>query len=170
MLKPLIVDKPYPSLSNLSPNLFDAKIISPQYATSTGELNAILQYIYHSTIFSSKQMEETANTIKSIAIAEMLHFDLLAEALINLGVQPIYSCQPPAAFNFYSSKFVSYGSSLKNMIEDDILAEKHAINAYGRMLTRINNQTLYQLISRIQEDEKLHLETFQTILSDICGN
>jgi bacterioferritin len=167
MLEPLIVNAPYPSTDGITKDARTIKIISPAYATSTGELNAILQYIYHSFIFSSSGMEEHANTIKRIAIAEMLHLDLLGDMIIALGAQPIYSANPPAYFNFYSTKFVAYGCSLVNMIEDDILAERHAISSYTQMLPRLKEEKVKAVIARILEDEKLHLVTFCDILKDI---
>jgi bacterioferritin len=170
MPKPLIVDAPYPDPQELSHDAYTIKIISPAYATSSGELNAILQYIYHSFNFSSKGKEEIATTIESIAIAEMLHLELLGKSILALGAQPIYSAQPPATFNFYSAKYANYGCTLRSMIEDDIMAEKQAICTYERMLTRLKNQLAYDIIARILEDEKLHLTAFRGILADICGD
>jgi bacterioferritin len=168
MIKPLIVDAPYPTTEGIVRDICNLKIISPAYATSTGELNAIMQYIYHSLIFSAHDRGDDADTIKSIAIAEMLHLDLLGDTIIALGAQPIYSANPPSAFNFYSTKFVSYGCSLTQMIEDDIMAEKHAISSYQKMLPRLNSQKVRAIISRIIEDEKLHLTAFEQILNNLC--
>jgi bacterioferritin len=167
MIKPLIADAPYPSTDGILRDVCQLKIISPAYATSTGELNAIMQYIYHSLIFSANGRTEDADTIKSIAIAEMLHLDLLGDCIIALGAQPIYTANPPAAFNFYSTKFVNYGCSLKSMIEDDIMAEKHAIASYTKMLPKLNGTKLGEIIARIIEDEELHLTAFNKILKEL---
>lgn len=165
MIKPLIADGAYPGLDSLSCDVCSAKILSPAYATSSGELNATLQYVYHSINFSCRGDERTAATLKSIAIAEMIHLNLLAEALIRLGAQPVYSFNPPGQYNFYSTKFVAYSRSLKNMIEDDIMAEKYAIYCYERMLCRLKNDCLKSLICRILDDENLHLDVLREILS-----
>jgi bacterioferritin len=126
-----------------------------------------MQYIYHSLIFSAHERQEDADTIKSIAIAEMLHLDLLGDTIIALGAQPIYSANPPSGFNFYSTKFVNYGCNLPQMIEDDIIAEKHAILSYQKMLPRLNSKQVKAIISRIIEDEKLHLTAFEKILNNL---
>lgn len=167
MPKPLIVDQPYPSLDSLTCDPYSVRIISSAYATSSGELNAILQYIYHSVNFSYKEDEKRAELLKSIAIAEMRHLDLLAEALIRMGAAPVYTSQPPAQYNFYSTKFVAYSRTLRNMVEDDIMGEKYAIYVYERMLSRLKNDVLKRLICRIIEDERLHLETLEQSLKDM---
>lgn len=167
MPKPLIVDAPYPSLTSLTADPVSVRVISTAYATPAGELNAILQYIYHSFNFAAAGDKVRADLLKSIAIAEMKHLDLLGTALINLGAQPVYSYFPPAKYNFYTTKFVAYSRSLRNMIEDDIMGEKHAIYGYERMLPRLKNRTLHELIERIIEDEKLHVAALKNSLDGL---
>ena len=167
MPKPLIAEGAYPSLKDLHCDPYAARIISSAYATSAGELNATLQYIYHSISFLTKDDEKRAELLKSIAVAEMIHLDLLGEALARLGSPPVYSFSPPAQYNFYSTKFVAYSRSLRNMIEDDIMGEKYAIYGYERMLPRLKNDTLRSLICRILEDEHLHVEALKSSLEGL---
>lgn len=167
MPKPLIAEGEYPSLENLQCDPYAARIISAAYATSAGELNATLQYIYHSLNFGCCGDKKRADMLESIAIAEMHHLHLLGEALIRLGSSPVYSFLPPAHYNFYSTKFVAYSRSLRNMIEDDIMGEKYAIYGYERMLPRLKNDTLRALICRILEDEQLHLECLKDSLEGL---
>lgn len=167
MPKPIIAEGRYPDLDGLSCDSQSVRIISPAYATSCGELNATLQYIYHSINFSCAGDECTAEKLKGIAIAEMHHLDLLAEALIRMGAQPVYTFNPPGQYNFYSTKFVSYSRSLRNMIEDDIMGEKYAIYTYERMLNRLKNPTLQALICRIIDDENLHIEVLKDVLENM---
>ena len=167
MPKPLIAEGSYPSLKSLEKDPVSARIISAAYATSSGEVNASLQYIYHSINFSCRDAEVRAQLLKSIAIAEMMHVNMLAEALMRLGEQPVYSFCPPAHYNFYSTKFVAYSRTLRNMVEDDIMSEKYAIYGYERMLPRLKNSTLRTLICRILEDEQLHLESLKSSLDGL---
>ncbi|MDE6558245.1 MAG: manganese catalase family protein [Clostridia bacterium] len=167
MPKPLIAEGGYPSLKDLQCDAYSARILSSAYATSAGELNASLQYIYHSINFSGKNDDKRAELLKSIAIAEMIHINLLGEALIRLGAPPVYSYCPPAHYNFYSTKFVAYSRTLRNMIEDDIMGEKYAIYNYERMLPRLKNDTLRTLICRILEDENLHVEALKSSLEGL---
>lgn len=167
MPKPLIAEGAYPSLKDLTCDPYAARIISSAYATSSGELNATLQYIYHSFNFLVADDEPRAELLKSIAVSEMIHLDLLGEALSRLGSPPVYCFAPPAQYNFYSTKFVAYSRTLRNMIEDDIMGEKYAIYGYERMLPRLKNSTLRSLICRILEDEQLHLQHLKCALEGL---
>ena len=167
MSKPLTLNEPFPTVEGVCPDAYSLAVISPAYASSTGELNAVLQYIYHFFNFNKHGLKEYAETLESIAIAEMLHLKLLGETILALGSPPLYCQNPPTAYNFYSTKFVAYSRNLVNMIEDDIMDEKHAIRQYTRMLTRLKNEQVKAIVSRILEDEKLHLETLKQILSKL---
>ncbi len=164
MSKPLIVDAPYPTTEGICPDVYSLRIISPQYAASTGELNSVLQYIYHSFNFGYKGYTDYAETIEGIAIAEMMHFSLLGKTIMALGAQPIYAQYPPTGFNFYSTKYVTYSQSLKFMLEDDIRSERYAIKSYEKMLKFLKNDKVAAIILRILQDEKLHLEKFEQLL------
>ena len=167
MSKPLTLNEPFPTTDGICPDAYSLAVISPAYASSTGELNAILQYLYHFFNFEHHGLIEYAETLEGIAIAEMFHLKLLGETITALGAQPIYCQNPPTAYNFYSTKFVSYTRNLVNMIEDDIMGEKHAICQYSRMLKRLKNEQVKSIVSRILEDEKLHLAALKEILDKL---
>lgn len=167
MAKPLTIQAEFPTTEGLCPDSYSLAVISPAYASPTGELNAVLQYFYHYFNFDKQGLKDYAADLESIAIAEMLHLELLGKTIMALGAQPIYCQNPPTAFNFYSAKYVTYSRNLVNMIEDDILGERRAIALYTKMLTRLINEQVKGIISRILEDEKLHLEKLQSILKGI---
>ena len=118
MSGPLSASKPYPSAEGISPDAYSLRIISPAYASPTGELNAILQYIYHSFYFEKYGFHDIAETLKSIAMAEMRHLDLLGETILALGAPPVFCRFPYYGFDYYSAKYVAYSRSLKFMLED----------------------------------------------------
>ncbi|MDE7453898.1 MAG: manganese catalase family protein [Clostridia bacterium] len=167
MAKPLTLQAEFPTTEGLTPDSYSLAVISPAYASPTGELNTILQYFYHYFNFDRCGYKDYARTIESIAIAEMLHLEILGKTIMALGAQPIYCQNPPTAFCFYSAKYVTYSRNLIHMIEDDIMAEKRAISLYSRMLTRLKNEQLKDIISRILQDEQLHLEKFQEIMQGL---
>ena len=167
MMKPLIADNVYPTTDDIAPDCRALRIVSPAYASSTGELNAILQYNYHAVMFAGKGLDEYADLLDSIAVAEMIHLKLLGRLILALGAQPVYTALPSAGFNFYSTKFVAYSRSLKNMIEDDIISERHAVMRYAHMLDRLRNDRVSRIIACILEDEKLHLNALSELLNKI---
>lgn len=163
MAKPLTLQEEFPTTEGLCPDAYSLAIISPAYATPMGELNAILQYFYHYFNFDRQGYKEFAHDLESIAIAEMLHLELLGKTIMALGAQPVYCQNPPTAFNFYSAKYVTYSRKLITMVEDDIIGERHAIAIYTKMLCRLKNEQLKSIISRILADEKLHLAKLEEI-------
>ena len=169
MPEPLIVSKPYPTIEGIIPDAYTLRIISPQYATSTGELNAILQYVYHSFYFKKCGYSDISKTIMSIAVAEMMHLDMLGQTILALGAAPVFSRYPGSGFDYYSTKYVAYSRTLTFMLEDDIIGERTAISQYDKMLVKLRNEKVKEIVSRIREDELLHLEVLQKILKDFKG-
>ena len=167
MPKPLTLDEPFPTTDDIVPDARSLAIISPAYASAKGELNAILQYFYHYFNFDKQDYIEYARDLEGIAIAEMLHLEILGKTIFALGACPIYCQNPPTAYNFYTAKYVTYSRNLIQMIEDDVLAEKHTIEMYKGMLCRLKNKKVEDIISRILKDEYLHLEKFKEILSNL---
>lgn len=166
MPKPIQLSEPYPTSEDISPDAYSLRIISPAYASSQSELNAILQYIYHSFFFERAGHRDIADVLTGIAISEMHHLDLLGGSILALGATPVYAQYPSTGFNFYSAKYVAYSCTLKNMIEDDIIGERHAIAQYERMLKCLKNERVIAIITRILQDEKFHLQTLEKILND----
>lgn len=166
MPKPLTLPDPYPSTKDLCEDAYSLRIISPAYASSTGELNSTLQYIYHSFFFGRYGYADVAEKLVSIAVAEMMHINILGQTILALGAPPVYCRYPNTGFDFYSAKYVAYSRSLKYMLEDDILGEKHAIAEYDCMLKKLKNPQVKKIVSRIRGDEILHLEALTNIFND----
>lgn len=151
------------NLDNITQDLRSARIISSAYASRTGELNAILEYMYEATIFDSYGQNDIANTFRRIAMDEMEHFDLLAKTLIRLGVAPIYTAFPPQRDMFYSTRYVNYCSDSQRMLSIAIQSEEFAIKDYTKMLSILQNNEVKNVISFILEQEKGHLETLKNL-------
>ncbi len=166
-MSPLIADRPYPTEEGVCPDAYSLRVISPAYASPAGELNAVLQYMYHYHHFVANGYNEPAKVIESIAVAEMFHLKLLGATVLALGAAPVYTFNPPCLFNFYSAKFVTYSRSLVCMAEDDVRAEKQAIHDYERMLRALKNAKVKEIIERILDDERLHLAAFEEILHSL---
>lgn len=166
-LGPMTVDIPFPSLDDITPDRRTAEIISPAYAASGSELTAVLQYVYHSLHFEDGDMDDIAKIYHSIFVAEMYHLDLIGDMLIRLGVDPIFVGMPPHKFNYFSSSYVSYSKTPKQMLLDDINGEMKAIELYRSMVAKLGECTVSSVISRIIMDEELHLKTLKEIYAHI---
>lgn len=162
----MISDSPYPTTDGIKNDSLSLRIISPAYATSVGELNAILQYVYHSFCFYKYGFKDYAETLMSIAKAEMIHLDILGKTIFALGAAPVFAQYPLTGFNFYSAKYVSYSNTLKNMLEDDLIGERRAIADYNKMLKCLKNRQVSDIIARIVEDEKIHVSALEELLKE----
>ena len=165
-MKPLICDLPYPTLNNLTTDVKSGQIISFAYATQKGELTAILQYLYHQ-VFMQNFSEKHADTLFMIALAEMKHLHILAQAMEKLGIAPRY-VQYPNSKIYYDTACVSQSVTPQKMIMDDIQVELNAIAEYNKMLFVLKNEEVQAIISRIILDEQLHLETLKQMLESLA--
>lgn len=167
MVEPLTLQADYPTTDGLSPDAYSLAVISPAYSSPTGELNSALQFLYHYFNFERLRKKSYARELHSIAAADMLHFEILGNAVSALGAQPVFCQNPPTGFNFYSAKYVVYSRNPVNMIEDGLICKKRSVSLYNKMLSRLQNEQLKKIISRILDDEKLHTEKLKDILREL---
>jgi len=166
--KRIIAELPYPSLEGLTTDLESVRIISPAYsAQGPSEMTASLTYIYQHFIFKKLKMEEIADTLEGIGIAEMTHIDLLGTMITYMGAFPIYTANPMRYTNFYSTRFINYTTNKQKMIIDDIADEFAAINLYKSIIARLKNEQVAAVLTRIILDEKMHIEVLKEILKKI---
>ncbi len=166
-MEALKINLPYPSFDEVTEDKKTAIILLNAYASAHGELNAVLQYIYHYFYYSKLGEIELAQTILRISLAEMEHFELLGEAILKLGVDPVY-IKPCYKTEFYSTASVSYSKSICKMLMDDISGELEAINTYEKILSQIDNEKIETIISRIKLDEELHVKILKEYYTDYC--
>ena len=157
----------YPSLDEIGEDFQTLRLISPTYAGREGELTAVLQYVYQSILFGELGKVATSKTILGIAVSEMHHLEILGTMITKLGAPPVFTACPPYPVGYYSSSCVNYSRNPRQMLCADICAEENAISQYEHILCRIRNAPVAAVISRILEDEKLHLKEFNRLLSEL---
>ncbi len=170
MPKPLAEDLPYPDLSGLKKDRRNVCILAPAYADCHSETTAIFQYIFHSFSFDAKGFKEFADMLLSIAVSEMHHLDLLGEAIIRLGADPVFARRSPEKCDFYTTAFVNYSTEPAAMLTADISGETQAIQIYEQMLEKLSDPTLCALISRIILDERLHLQRLKSAYRELMND
>ena len=169
MFKPLTVNLPYPPIDGINIDKRSAIILCSAYAGSHGELNSILQYIYHYFYFKKLGKHDCANTIISIALAETMHLETLGQLLLQLGADPVYATNTPFSRDFYCTNKVIYSNQFEKMVMDDVTGELVAIDCYERILRLLKNQKVEAVIARIKLDEELHVKALKQILSEKQG-
>lgn len=157
------IDKPYPEITNATDDIQTVAILKNLANTRSGELRAVLQYVYQSVI-SDKIDEDIATIFEEIGIVEMMHLDMLMHAITSFGGTPDYV---DSQRNFFNSGMVNYATKLKEMLDNNIQGETLAIENYRQAIQKVNNKSLKDLFARIIEDEQRHVEIFKTIRDNV---
>lgn len=155
-------DLPYPKVKNICKNPKYAVIVKNLYSGPVSELTAILQYLYGSWHLRDEH-KECYEALKSIAIVEMEHMDLLAQVLLCLGGDVKYTYRTPSGECAWNGRLVVYSKAPLKIIIDSIASEKRAIADYERACTIIKDENVTAVIERIILDEQMHLCIFEEL-------
>ena len=160
---------PYPEVKVLSPNLNYAEILMDDYAGVVSEFTAISQYLYHHFLF--KQIDkELGELLENVAITEMLHMEILADTIKKLGGNPVIRGSNSTLHgNFWSGKYIYYGTNICKQLKADIVAEYKAIAEYQKHIYYIGDFHVQAILQRIILDEKVHIRLFSQALQKFCG-
>ncbi len=123
------------------------------------ELQVAIQYMWQHVQWGGVKGFAVQSELKSIAIAEMKHAEAIAERLYYLGDIPTTKPTP-----------IYVGSTLKEMIEQDVKDEENAINLYKKIVEQArkeNDETTNRLFREILQQEEDHHDTFTTLLEDL---
>ncbi|NLW59239.1 MAG: bacterioferritin [Firmicutes bacterium] len=155
---------PYPVPQVVAPNAFYARLLLEDYAGMASELTAIHQYLYHHYYFE----KELSAMVRSIAIVEMKHLELLAETILLLGEAPEYRTLSHNFPAYWNASYVYYGKDLCDRLAADIAAEQEAICNYRRHQELIADPHIRELLARIIMDEEHHLKLFKQAMHRYC--
>lgn len=164
------VDKPYPSLENIIPNAKDARILLEDYAGLVSELTATTQYVYHQMMVKNQDLKEVADAILGIAIIEMRHLNILGDTLIKLGEDPKFMNPIERTCNknkWWTGGLVCYLKEVEAILKQDIKYEIETIKNYEKHAKEVSQQAVSDVLLRIVEDEKLHIEIFTNLLEKV---
>ena len=100
------------------------------------------------------------------ATEEQAHADKLAERIVQLGGEPNLS--PDGLLNRSHSEYVE-GASLAEMITEDLIAERIAIDSYRELITYVgtDDPTTRKLLEWILGQEEEHAEDLASLLNEL---
>lgn len=162
------VNLPYPEPKVEKPNVQYANILLKDYAGGVSEFTAVSLYSYQHFV-SDGTYEDYAELVAGISVAEMKHLELLGETIKLLGVKPIYydNANPPG--RLWTSGYVNFTVSIKEMLTEDINSEMMAIENYKYHISVIDDKYIKKLLQRIIDDEELHVKLFREMYSKYDG-
>jgi bacterioferritin len=123
------------------------------------EIQVALQYMWQHVQWGGVKGFAVHSELKSIAVQEMKHAESIAERLYYLGGVPTTKPTP-----------IFVGSTLKEMIEQDVKDEENAIKLYKKIVDKTRaegDETTNHLFRDILEQEEDHHDTFTTLLEDL---
>lgn len=167
MVRPAIIDAPYPPIKVKEPNLEYAQIISNDFAGIVSEFGAIAQYVNHQ-IRLNLIAQKASQTLLAISKAEMIHMEMLGKLIIKLGgdVNYCFYNKNSKKCSEWKTEYINYGTNYINMILMDINDEYKAIKQYEEHIKEIKDENIQKILKRIIEDEKYHIELLSGLVRD----
>lgn len=130
------------------------------------EIVCVLRYRRHYYMASGIHSQAVADEFMEHAKEEQQHADRIAERIRQLGGAPDFN--PQNLMTRSHSQYVE-GVTLVDMIKEDLIAERIAIESYLEMIRFFgdNDPTSRRLLEEVLEQEEEHADDMATLLEQI---
>jgi bacterioferritin len=130
------------------------------------ELVCTLRYKRHYFMASGLKASVAADEFLEHAQQEAEHADKLAERIVQLGGEPEFN--PDLLSGLSHAQYVA-GNSLKEMVYEDLVAERIAIDSYREIIQYIGEKdpTTRRIFEDILAQEEEHADDMADILSEL---
>ena len=130
------------------------------------ELVCILRYKRHYFMASGINADSVAQEFLQHATEEQGHADLIATRIVQLKGAPNFN---PEGLAMRSHAEYVEGDSLLDMIKEDLVAERIAIDSYGEMIRYIGDKdiTTRRMLEGILAMEEEHADDLSSLLEDL---
>lgn len=137
------------------------KLLNDALAT---EIVCVLRYRRHYFMAQGMSSESVKNEFLQHANEEQGHADQLAERIVQLGGEPNLS--PDGMLSRSHSEYIE-GETLEEMIKEDLIAERIAIDSYRDMIEYLKDfdPTTRRLLEEILAKEEEHAEDLVSLLT-----
>jgi bacterioferritin len=142
------------------------KLLNEALAT---ELVCVLRYKRHYFMATGINAQSVAAEFLQHANDEQAHADLLAQRIVQLDGEPNFS---PAELASRSHSEYIEGESLINMIKENLIAERIAIDSYRDMINFLGNDdpTTRRMMEDILAVEEEHADDMANLLEGFTGS
>jgi bacterioferritin len=139
------------------------KLLNEALAT---EIVCVLRYKRHYFMASGIHAQSIAMEFLEHANEEQGHADQIAARIVQLGGAPDFS--PDGLTSKSHAEYVE-GDSLIDMIKEDLVAERIAIDSYGEMIRYLANDdpTSRRMLEEILAVEEKHADDLVTLLEEL---
>jgi bacterioferritin len=131
------------------------------------ELVCVLRYKRHYYMASGIHAQAVAEEFQEHAKEEEEHADKIAERITQLDGAPDFN--PEILAKRSHSQYVE-GTSLVDMIREDLVAERIAIESYGEIIRYLGQKdpTSRRVMEEILEKEEEHAEDLKTLIASVA--
>ncbi len=139
------------------------KILNESLAT---EIVCVLRYKRHYFMASGIHAESVAAEFLQHANEEQGHADQIAQRIVQLGGEPNFN--PEGLLSRSHAEYVE-GDTLLDMIKEDLVAERIAIDSYREMIQYLGNDdpTTRRMMEGILAMEEEHADDLVSLLDEI---
>lgn len=132
------------------------------------ELVCTLRYKRHYFMANGLKASIAADEFLEHAQQEAQHADKLAERIVQLGGEPEFN--PDALSGLSHAQYVA-GNTLKEMVYEDLVAERIAIDSYREIIQYIgeSDPTTRRIFEDILAQEEEHADDMADILGELEG-
>lgn len=136
------------------------KLLNDALAT---EIMCVLRYRHHQIIAKGIDRPQVAAEFEEHADDEEKHMLMIAERINQLGGNPDFN--PGTIQNRTATEYGS-GTSLEELIKEDLIAERIAIMVYRKMIAWFGNgdPTTRRMLEEILKDEEDHADDLADLL------
>ncbi len=139
------------------------KLLNEALAT---EIVCVLRYKRHYFMATGINATSVAQEFLQHANEEQMHADQIAQRIVQLGGEPNLS--PVGLLTRSHSEYVE-GETLIDMIKEDLVAERIAIDSYREMIAYLGNNdpTTRRMMEGILAMEEEHAEDLVSLLEEL---
>jgi bacterioferritin len=141
------------------------KLLNDALAT---EIICVLRYKRHYFMATGINAESVATEFLQHANEEQGHADLIAQRIVQLGGEPNFN---PEGLTTRSHAEYVEGTDLVDMIREDLVAERIAIDSYREMINYVanNDPTTRRMLEGILAMEEEHADDLVSLLETISN-
>ena len=139
------------------------KVLNESLAT---EIVCVLRYRRHHFMASGIHAEGVAAEFLQHANEEQAHADLIAQRIVQLGGEPNFN--PEGLLSRSHAEYVE-GDTLLDMIKEDLVAERIAIDSYREIIQYLGNDdpTTRRMMEGILAMEEEHADDLVSLLDGL---
>jgi len=132
------------------------------------ELLCTLRYRSHYFLAQGTLAEAVKQEFLAHAQEELAHADRIAQRIVQLGGHPDFD---PAGITERSHAEFGSGTSLEELVREDLIAERVAIQSYAEMVAFLEGRdsTTRRMLEEILAAEEEHAEELASLLQDLQG-